>query len=432
MTSPDVATAAVETEIGRYFGATPASAAMAVRARRVLPGGDTRSGTWFAPYPPVISTGRGSELVDVDGNRYVDFLYNYTSLILGHAHPAVVDAIASVAARGTAYAAPTELQVELAERLVSRLPSAERVRFCNSGTEAAILASRCARAATGRPLIAKIARGYHGSYDALDVRLVDPDRPPRDLAPQPATRVLELNDPDRALAILEDEADRLAAVVVEPVMAHSGLITVPLGFLHALRELTERAGALLVLDEVVTFRLGPGGLQREFALDPDLTMLGKIIGGGVPIGAIAGRAKFLDLFDPSRVGSVPHSGTYNGNPLAMAAGIATLDLLDADAYVRLHTLGQRLADGLVAVSERSGQPFRVRSAGSLVQVDFSAHVPHDGAEDGDLAQERHQLFHVGLVNRGFLTAPRGELVVSLATTEAEIDALVTAAAEVVG
>ena len=399
------------TPLDEYLQRTPRSRDLFERASRVMPGGSTRTTVYAAPYPPYIAEGSGLRVRDVDGNEYRDFLGNYTSLILGHAHPAVVAAVERQARRGSAFAAPTETEVELAEELCARLPSLERVRFTTSGTEATMFATRAARAFTGRTLVGRFDGAYHGTHDTAMAGT--PGVPP-----ETSGLVIDLpwNDHAGVEAALLARSGDIAAVIVEPVQGAGGVRPAAPDFLAALRELTERIGAILIFDEVISFRLGRAGGQGRAGIRPDLTTLGKIIGGGYPLAAFGGRADLMDQFDARRAGALSHGGTYNGNPVAAAAGLATLRLLDDDAFARLDSLGARLRAAVPAI-DAVGSLFQIRAPGA------SGHATATGA--GDPAAT-----FLGLLLEGFYVAPRGMGAIPLVASETDVDDLAAAVEKV--
>jgi glutamate-1-semialdehyde 2,1-aminomutase len=405
-----------------YVARTPRSAAMFERATRSLPGGSTRTTIFSAPYPPYIARGEGIRTWDLDGNEYRDFLGNYTSLILGHAHPDVVAAVEAQVRRGSAFAAPTETEIELAEEIQARLPSIERIRFTNSGTEATMFAIRAARAFTGRDLLAKFEGAYHGTHDTVLAGSPGVPRATSDL-------VLELpwadqDGVERAIAGRERE---LAAIIIEPVQGAGGVRAAPPEFLHFLRDLTSRIGALLIFDEVIAFRVGPNGAQgRLGGVRPDLTTLGKIIGGGYPSGAFGGRAEVMDQFDARRPGALVHGGTFNGNPVAAAAGLATLRHLTRERYAELERLGDRLRGALSTAFEREGLDAQAGGIGSIFQVFPGSSL---AAPDGLMPQSA--LF-LGLLLDGFHLAPRGMGAIATPTTDGDVDDLVAAVVTRIG
>ena len=334
------------------------------RAREVIPGGVNSPARAFGAVggePFFADRGEGARLTDVDGNEYIDYVLSWGALILGHAHPAVTRAITEAAGRGSSYGVPAGREVELAELVVEMVPSIERVRFVNSGTEATMSAVRLARAFTGRDLILKFAGCYHGHADSFLVQagsgvatLGLPDSPgvPRALAE--LTLTVPYNDLDAVAGVIEDHGDRLACVIVEPVVGNAGFIPPAEGFLQGLRRHCDDAGALLILDEVMTgFRVGPAGAQGRFGIRPDLTTLGKVVGGGLPVGAFGGRADIMDMVAPA--GPVYQAGTLSGNPLAMAAGITQLLYLrETRPWESLERHGRALVDGIREAAALAG------------------------------------------------------------------------------
>jgi glutamate-1-semialdehyde 2,1-aminomutase len=402
--------------IDDYLARTPRSRELFERATASLPGGSTRTTVYTAPYPPYVESGEGLRVRDIDGNVYRDFLGNYTSLILGHAHPAVVAAVVAQVGRGSAFAAPTEIEVRLAEEIRRRVPSIERLRFTSSGTEATMFAIRAARAATGRSLIAKFERAYHGTHDAVMAGTVGVPEVMSGLVVE-----LPWGDADGVERALHGREHELAAVIVEPVQGAGGIRSATPEFVTFLRTFTERHGALLIFDEIISFRTGPGGVQERLGIRPDLTTLGKIIGGGYPLAAFGGRADLMDIFDARRPGAVSHGGTFNGNPVAAAAGLATLGELSTDAYARLDTLGERLRRGVVAAIEDGGLDAHVNVAGSLFQV-FSG----EGAAAFATGVPGGPSLFLGLLLEGFHIAPRGMGAIPLVATDADVDDLAAA------
>ncbi len=365
----------------------PRSRAAFQAAQELFPGGVNSPVRAFGAVggePPVIDRGSGAYIYDLDGNAYADYVCAYGPLILGHAHPAVIGAIRDAAAAGTAFGAPTELETALARRVVAAVPSIEQVRFVNSGTEATMTAIRLARGYTGRNKLIKFAGCYHGHAGGLLARsgsglatlgLPDSAGVPASYAAE--TLVARYNDLAGVERIVRAYADDLAGVIVEPVAANMGLVPPQPGFLEGLREITLGAGALLIFDEVITgFRLTRGGAQAQFGVTPDLTCLGKIIGGGLPIGAVGGPAAIMKHLAP--LGAVYQAGTLAGNTLAMAAGVATLDeLSDPGVYDRLDRRAARLAAAITAAARRASLPVTVSRAGSLLTVFFQAQPPTD-------------------------------------------------------
>jgi len=415
------------------------SRALFERAQQYMPGGvssPVRAFRAVGGQPPVIAYGAGSRLFDVDGNAYIDYVCAYGPLILGHAHPAVSELVAQAAARGTAYGATSELEVELAALICEAFPSIELVRFVNSGTEAAMSALRLARAYTGRSRVVKFEGCYHGHADGLLVQagsglatLGLPDSPGVPASYAAETVVAPYNDVDSLRRLFDEQGGDIAAVIVEPIAANMGVVPPAPGFLEGLRELTAAAGALLIFDEVVTgFRLCYGGAQTLFGLQPDLTCLGKIIGGGLPVGAYGGRREIMEMVAP--LGPVYQAGTLSGNPLAMAAGLATLQLLRDDAaYQRLEVRAIYLEDGLRRAAFESEVPAVVNRAGSMLTL-FFADAPvsdYAGAKRAD--GERYAAFFREMLARGVFLAPSQfeTAFVSLAHSDDDIARTIEAA-----
>ncbi len=412
------------------------------RARSVLPGGvnsPVRAYRAVGGEPVVIAEGEGALVRDVDGNEYVDYVASFGPLILGHAHPAVVEAVRDAAGRGTSFGAPTEAEAELAERVVAAFPSIERVRFVNSGTEATMSALRLARAAAGRDLVLKFEGCYHGHADGMlaaagsgVATFALPDSPGVPAAFAAQTLLAPYNDLSAVEATFDAHPDAIACIIVEPVAGNMGLIEPEAGFLPGLRALCDRYSALLLFDEVITgFRVGRGGAQERYGVTPDLTALGKIVGGGLPVGAYGGPRALMERMAPA--GDVYQAGTLSGNPLATAAGIAMLDALAADegAYRRLDELGARLEAGLTEAAREAGVPLAVSRVGSALTPFFLDALPrdYDGARAADL--DAFARFHRGMLQRGVMAPPSQfeTWFVSLAHDEALIDRTIAAARE---
>jgi glutamate-1-semialdehyde 2,1-aminomutase len=405
----------------RYEAMTPRSRAAFGSAVESLAGGTTRTTVFFAPYPPVMVRGEGCWTEDLDGNRRIDFLNNYTSLILGHADPRVVSAVVEQAQRGTAFAAPTENELRLAQMICSRVPSVERLRFANSGTEATLFAIRLARAFTRRDKILIFEGGYHGTHDyaAYSTSAGIPDVVRSTVVSAP------YNDLDAVAHMVRETGSDLAAILVEPILGAAGVVPARKDFLHGLRELATANRSLLVFDEVISLRVAPGGAQELYAVRPDLTTMGKIIGGGFPVAAFGGRADVMALLDP-RGGSpaIPHGGTFNGNPVGTAAGIATLEALTPEVYERLNALGDVVRSRLTELFARLGVAVQVTGLGSLFNVHFTADEIVDYRSSRSGANEYSQAAMLALLNEGIFLAPRGMGCVSTPMGEPEIETLV--------
>ena len=413
-------------------------------ARRYIPGGvnsPVRAFRAVGCEPLFISRGEGPHLYDVDGRRYVDYVLSWGPLILGHAHPAVVNALMEAVQRGTSYGAPTELETELARLVVEAVPSIEMVRFVNSGTEATMSALRLARAYTGRDKIMKFDGCYHGHADSLLVKagsgvatLGLPDSPGVPLGAAGDTLVAQYNDLESVRRLFEASQGEVAAVIVEPVAANFGVIPPRPGFLEGLRQLTRQDGALLIFDEVITgFRLGFGGAQALYGVVPDLTCLGKVIGGGLPVGAYGGRRQIMEMVAP--VGPVYQAGTLAGNPLAMTAGIVTLrELARPGVYETLEQRSARLAEGIGAAARLAGVPVCQNRAGSLSCAFFTDRPVNDVASARSCDTARYARFFRSMLAKGVYLAPSQfeASFLSLAHGEQEIDCTVRAAEEALG
>jgi len=413
------------------------SAALLERARNLMPGGvssPVRAFSVVGGEPPFIALGRGSRVRDVDGNEYIDLIGSWGPLIAGHAHPSVVAAITEQAARGTSFGMPTPGEVALAERITEAMPVVEMVRFVSSGTEAAMSAIRLARAATGRDAILKFAGCYHGHADALLARagsgvvtLGLPDSAGVTKGTARDTLTVAYNDVAAAAQLAR--ATPLAAIIIEPYAGNMGCVPPEPGLLEALRSVCDETGALLIFDEVITgFRVARGGAVARTGVRPDIVCLGKIIGGGLPVGAYGASRALMSVVAP--LGPAYQAGTLSGNPLAMAAGAATLDLLDAPAYDRLETIGLALEHGLMRAAIRARVPAHVQRVGSLLTLFFTPRIVRneDDARSADLA--RFAAFHRAMLRRGVLLPPSQFecLFLSLAHTDADIDEIVAAAA----
>ncbi len=381
--------------------------------------------------PIFISRGEGAELIDVDGNRYIDWVCSWGPLILGHANPAVLEAVTSAGARGTSFGAATEAEVELAAEVVDRFKSVEMIRMTSSGTEAAMSAARLARAATGREILLKFAGDYHGHSDGLLAEggsglatLGVPASPGVTRAQTAGTVVVPWNDREAVTAALD--AHEVAAVLAEPIAANMGIVLPEEGFLAFLRAEADRTGALLVFDEVITgFRVARGGAQELLGVSPDLTVFGKVIGGGLPAAAFGGPRKLMERISPA--GDVYQAGTLSGNPLAVAAGLATLAQLDAAAYVRLGELTDRLAAGMRALAD--DRPLQVATVPGLLTLFFSEVEVTNFAEASACDLEAHAAFCRALLDRGVYPPPAQfeAWFVSLAHDEDSIDRTLAAA-----
>lgn len=427
------------------------SEALYAEACRLMPAGvnsPVRAYGAVGGTPPFVARGAGSRVWDVDGHEYVDYVGSWGPLIVGHAHPAVVRGVIETASLGSSFGAPTPLEVALARAVIDAVPSMERLRMVSSGTEATMSALRLSRAATGRRLVVKFDGCYHGHVDSLLARAgsgvltfaraavdggASPDSVPSSAGVPPEvaalTLVVPFNDPEALRVLFEARGSEIASVIVEPIPGNMGVVPPRAGFLELLRDVCRDAGALLIFDEVITgFRVGRGGAQARYGVRPDLTCLGKVIGGGFPVGAYGGREDMMRQIAP--LGPVYQAGTLSGNPVAMRAGLETLRLLDEAAYRHLDELGAALADGLASAARRAETPLVVNRVGSMLTPFFTDAPVTDVASAQRADAGRYARFFHGLRSRGVMVPPSQfeAWFVSLAHTDADVRQTVDAAA----
>jgi glutamate-1-semialdehyde 2,1-aminomutase len=432
--------------VKKYVEWSPGSAEMMERGKAVFPGGDTRASAHFGPYPLVMDRGHDCHLYDIDGHELLDMMNNFTSMIHGHAHPDIVAAISKQVPLGVAFAAPSKTQIELAELIVSRVPSIEQMRFCSSGTEGTLMALRCARAVTGRQKIMKMEGGYHGSYELAEVSLVPlPDQRgslhhPKSLPVDKSfpesvladTVICPYNEPELARALINEHAGDLAAVIVEPMLGSMGMIPATSEFLQVLREETSKNDIVLIFDEVITLRQSSGGEQQRHGITPDLTCMGKIIGGGLPVGGIGGRKDLMDVFNPEAKDTVMHASTFSGNALTMAAGMAALSNFGEDESVRLNKLGDRLRSGFNQTLSQHGIKGQAVGRGSLSNIIFSNEEIKDSRDTMQAmidAGHISALLHLGMLRHGVTSASRLMYCISTPMDESYIDTAISALSE---
>lgn len=424
-----------------YQRQNPHSAARFAAAQQVLAGGNSRLTAYFGPFPFYVERGEGCAIYDLDGNRRVDFYNNATSLILGHCDPQVSAALIAQASRGTAFANPTEPEMELATLITSLVPSVDRLRFTNSGTEGVMLAIRAARAYTGKPKIAKIEGGYHGTSDHVSISVsmdvaqagsaAEPLAVPSSQGITPRTLedviILPFNNVEAARRIIAQHRDELAAVIVEPAMGGIGYVPAEPEFLEALREACDGQNIVLIFDEVQTLRMSPGGAQQWYNVIPDLTCLGKIIGGGMPVGACGGRADVMEAFDATQhAPGIPHGGTFNANPMTMQAGLATMRRLTPETYERLNERGTALRHQLDEMARSYGVPIRITGIASL----FGIHCTEQPVTDyrsaqGQNSNLRQKLF-LHLLNHGIYVGNKLVGNISVPMERAELESFIQA------
>jgi len=413
------------------------------RAQKVLPGGVSRNTVLRSPHPLYVDHASGCRVTDIEGVTRIDFANNMASLIHGHAHPVVMDAVAAQLRRGTGYSLATEVEVQYAEHLRSRSESFEKLRFVNSGTEAVMASVKAARAYTGRPKIAKVEGAYHGGYDYAEVSQTSTPAnwgnaenpasvPVAQGTPSKALEdvvVIPFNDPAKALAILDHHRTEIACVLVDLLPHRVGLLPAGADFVGMLREWTSRNDALLIYDEVITFRSEYGGAQQWYDIRPDITALGKIIGGGFPVGALAGRAEVMDVMNPlaSDV-RFPHSGTFSANPVTMTAGLTAMELFDQQAVNRVNELAQRARLGIEEAVQRTGAEVCLSGGGSMLRLHMKPQLPTNYREAFSLPDEQHRLGIMldHLFESGFIVINTCSIATSTVMGESEVDALVEA------
>jgi len=420
--------------IQRYIERTEKSKIHNEKAKKFLPGGDTRSIGYYSPYPIFAKEGKGACLYDSDGNEYLDFVNNMTSLVHGHVHPHITEALRKQLEKGVVHGIPVETKYKLAEQICKRVPSIESVRFNNTGSEATLFAMRAARGFTGKEKFIKIDGGYHGNHDFGQVNLF-PDMATKGL-PRPyvakgiSSTVLKdilvtpFNDLDTTEKLLKENKGEIAAIMVEPVLGTGGGVPGSKEYLQGLRQLADQYDTLLIFDEIITFRLHEGGYQTMMDVKPDLTTLGKVIGGGFPVGAFGGRKDIMDMFDPTKPDSMTHSGTFTGNAMAMTAGSAALEIFGQKEIDELNKLGGVFANGLQQAFTDTGVTGQVRGIGSLAMVYFSSkeiktakEVVLEVMQYGELLK----FFHLEMMNRGIYFLHRGMFSLTTPMTEADIN-----------
>ncbi len=428
---------AIQDVEARYLERTKKSREYYLEAKEYMPGGETRESISYKPYTTYMEKGQGFRLWDADGNEYVDFVGNYTSLVHGHCDPDIMAAVRAQIEKGCALSSTSHLQLEHAKILCERTPSVDMVRYANSGTEATMWAIRAARAITGKDKILKFEGCYHGTHDAAKVSVV-PDFAPGELPeahveglgiPKSVLNdvvVAPFNNLDAAEKVLKKHQGEIAAIITEPFLASLGVIPPMPGYLQGLRELADKYDVLLIFDEVQSFRQSTGGFQQYEGVYPDLTALGKFIGGGFPVGAFGGSKELMDRFDydPSNPDAINHSGTFNGNEVTMAAGIASMKKYDEKMVNHINSLGARMREGGNDVFKSLGIKCQLLGIGSLnniIYTDQEISNAYDFAMSYIGCMELQKWVHLELMNRGIYTAKRGEFIISTPMSETEVD-----------
>ena len=424
--------------LDRYHQKAQGSLLRHLKAKNNFPGGDTRSATYFNPFPLYMEKGKGSRLTDCDGNVYLDLLNNYSSLIHGHAQGDVLLQAQQQLKRGSVFGAPSEERIWHASHLSQRIPSLEWLRYCNSGTEATMFALRTARAFTGRDKIIKVDGGYHGTHDFVEVSVHAAFEKAEVTASRLNSRgvpacvlqnvlVAPFNNLAAMASVMAENEGQIAAIIVEPMLGAGGVVPAADNYLRGLRELADKYGALLIFDEVITFRLSSGGMQETENVKPDLTALGKIIGGGFAVGAFGGRREIMEVFNPENSDSISHSGTFNGNHVTMAAGLVTLELYDSVAVTRLNKMGERMRNGFSGAFTSNGIKAQVTGIGSVIGVHWTDEIIVNG---GDVVRGAKKsgnlslLLHLELLNQGIFSSSRGMYILSTPMAEEDVDSAV--------
>lgn len=416
-----------------YADARPNSRRLHTEACKYMPGGDTRTATFFLPFPNFIKYGDGAYMYDEDGFKLLDFQNNYTSLVHGHAHPETVEAVREQIAKGSAYTAPFEKQIELSAILTQRFPSVDMIRYTNSGTEANMHALRIARAYTGKAKIIKTEGGYHGTTDVFEAS-VDPNIKKAGTLDQikviPESRgvsenalkdvlVVPFNDIERTRKMIEEHHRETACIIIEPIMGSAGQITPDLEYLKFLREITAQYHIVLIFDEVVTGRLSLGGAQKFYGVTPDLTTMGKIIGGGTPVGAFGGKQEIMQMYDP-REKKMYHSGTFNGNAVTMAAGLATMKAYNQEAVDYVNGLGTLFKEGVLKIYDKLGLNMKISGTGSIYNILFTDKEVKNYRDVASAHEELNKVLYMSLLTKGVFDAERGMFCMSTAMTKEDI------------
>jgi glutamate-1-semialdehyde 2,1-aminomutase len=426
--------------LSKYKSRTSKSVKLHERGKNFLPGGGTRNVAFFSPYPFYATHGSGCYMYDVDGNKYIDCINNMSSLLHGHAFPPIVEALQDQATKGTVHAAPMDMQTDLAEIILNRVKSADTLRFCNSGTEATMFALRGARIASGREIIVKFDGSYHGSHDFVEANMLSDFKSPEDLRPQLSPElgfppglnksilVTPMNNLEHLKQLFSDNKGKIAAMIVEPVVNIGGMPVTP-EYIKGVREITEDNGTYLIMDEVITYRHALGGYQQVLDVDCDFTAFGKIIGGGLPVGAFAGKKELMDWYNPLKTPHLMHSGTFSGNAMTMRAGIAALENYTSTEIAKFERLGARLEAGLAKAINTTNFPGQTSRTGSLVYLHLFQGNPQSMYEYFELllpSMSKVPALNQALLNEGIYVYHKSclEFILSTVMDEKVIDDII--------
>ena len=427
----------IQFEINQFISNSKNSETLQNQSKKYLPGGNSRRSAYFDPYPTYFNKGSGKYVFDVDNNKYLDYMLNATSLILGHSHPEVVSEIQKQTMLGTAFSGPTESQIELAKMLCNNIPSVDLIRFTNSGTEATMMAIRAARAYTKKSKIVKIEGAYHGSHEYVSIS-VYPEKsnqktskikPTLEYTGQPKSLkeevlVIRYNDIKQADKILSKNHKEIACIIIEPVLSQFGYVPAKIEYLKTIREISKKYNIVLIFDEIQSFRLSKSGAQGFMGIYPDLTAFGKIIGGGTPIGAFGGQKEIMAQFDPASTSFIHHSGTFNANPISMVAGKIVLENLNESDYSRMNKLGEILRGKLSNLFKELNIEAKITGIGSLFGVHFSNNEITDYSSMINSNLEMNKYFFMNLLNQGILMQTKFYGSLNIFSNESDINTLI--------
>ena len=427
----------IQSEITKFKSNSQNSQNFQKQAEKYLPGGSSRGTAFFEPYPTYFNRGLGKYVYDVDENKYLDYMINATSMILGHSHPKVVKAIQDQTIQGTAFSGPTESQIELAKILCNNIPSVDLIRFTNSGTEATMMAIRAARAFTKKSKLVKVEGGYHGSHEFVSISVYPKKSDLRtsnikstlEYPGQPKSLkndvlVIPYNNISESEKILSENRKEIACLIIEPVVSQFGYLPGKIEYLKSIREITKKLGIILIFDEIQSFRLSKSGAQGVMNISPDLTTFGKVIGGGTPIGAFGGSKKIMSQFDPTSDSFIQHSGTFNANPISMVAGKTVLENLTESDYSRMNRLGEKLRNNLSDLFDELNIGAKITGIGSLFGVHFTNDEITDYSSVINSNVEMNKYFFMSLLNQGILLQSKFYGALNVLSDESDINTLI--------